>query len=163
MISIISAVGENSVIGIKNGLPWKLSGDLKYFSKITTGKTVVMGKNTYESIISMIGKPLPNRRNIVVVFQKDPRIQDIQLTSVQEVVDLAKKEDIFIIGGASIYREMMPYAEKLYITRVHAKPDGDVTFPDIDPKIWKLISSDPQKKGEKDEFDYTFEVYERQS
>ncbi|MFA6095184.1 MAG: dihydrofolate reductase [Candidatus Paceibacterota bacterium] len=161
MISIILAVAENNAIGIKNKLPWNLSGDLKYFSKTTTGKTVVMGLNTYKSIISMIGKPLPNRKNVVLTLEKDPSIPDEQLTSIQEILDLGGKEDIFVIGGASVFAQTIPHADKLYITRVHGSPEADAFLKEIGMNEWKLISSDPHTKDEKNDYDYTFEIYER--
>ncbi len=160
-LSIIAAVAENGIIGKDNKLPWKLSGDLKYFAQLTTNQTVVMGLNTYQSILNILGKPLPNRKNIVLTFQIDPTISDQQVTSWEEIKKLAETEEIFIIGGASVYRQALDLADKLYITRVHASPEGDVSFPPILEAEWRLISSNPTVKGEKDEYDYTFQIYER--
>jgi dihydrofolate reductase len=160
-LSIIAAVAENGIIGKDNRLPWKLSGDLKYFSQLTTGKTVVMGLNTYQSILSILGKPLPNRKNIILTFQADPKIADQQVTSWEEIKKLAETKEIFIIGGASVYRQALDLADKLYITRVQASPEGDVSFPPILETTWRLVSSQPAIKGEKDEYDYTFQIYER--
>lgn len=162
MISIIVAAAENWAIGRKNDLPWRLSGDLKNFSKITTVHTVLMGLNTFKSIFSRIGKPLPNRKNIILTFEKDPTIKEEQLTSVGEVLNLAKKEDIFVIGGASVYRQLLPHADKLYLTKVHTEiKDADAFFPAVSENEWKLVSSEPHKKDEKNEYDYAFEIYEK--
>lgn len=160
-ISIISAVAKNGIIGVKNGLPWKLSGDLKYFAKTTTGKTVLMGRNTFLSIVSMIGKPLPNRRNIVLSESAEGINGAEILNSWDKVLELARTEEIFVIGGASVYKQAIPYADKLYITEVDCSPEGDVSFPEFDKKDWNLISEEPHQKDEKNEYDYNFKVYDR--
>jgi dihydrofolate reductase len=160
-ISIVAAVAENGIIGKDNKLPWKLSGDLKYFAKLTTGKTVVMGLNTYNSILSILGKPLPNRKSIILTFKPDPNIADQQMTSWDEIKKLAENEEIFIIGGASVYSQAIDLADKLYITRVHASPDGDTSFPEIAETKWQLKSMEMAEQQPKDEYSYTFEIYER--
>ena len=164
MISIISAVAENGIIGNKNDLPWKVPADLGYFAKTTKGKTVVMGLNTFKSIFSRIGKPLPGRRNIVLVFEKDPTLAGCdQVTSLPEAFEIAdaKNQEVFVIGGASIYKQTIDLADRLYITRIHAAPDGDTSFPEIREVDWKMISSEDYKKDEKNEYDYSFTIYER--
>ncbi|HAO64787.1 TPA: hypothetical protein DCQ44_02265, partial [Candidatus Taylorbacteria bacterium] len=123
MISIISAVAENGIIGKNNKLPWQLPADLAYFAKTTRGATVIMGLNTFKSIVSIIGKPLPGRKNIVIALEKDSTLLGCeQYTSIPEALDAANKEPIsaFIIGGASIYAQTISLVDKLYITRVHA-------------------------------------------
>jgi dihydrofolate reductase len=165
MISIISAVAENGIIGRNNDLPWKISADLAYFSKTTKGKPVIMGLNTFKSIISRIGKPLPDRKNIVLVFEKDPSLEGCeQATSLPEAFELAGAagQEAFIIGGASIYKQSIDLADKLYITRVHASPEGDTSFPEIKESDWKVLSSEYHQKDEKNEYDYSFTIYERQ-
>ena len=155
-------MAENGAIGRKNDLPWKLSGDLKHFSQVTAGKTVLMGLNTYKSILGVLGKPLPNRKNIILVFEKDPAIKELQLTSLDEVLKLAEQEDIFVIGGASVYKQALPHAKTLHLTRVHTKiDDADAFFPEVSSEEWKLINSESHKKDEKNQFEYTFEIYER--
>jgi len=161
MISIISAVAENGVIGVKNELPWKLSGDLKYFAKTTTGKTVLMGRNTFFSIVKMIGKPLPNRKNIVLSEIDDGITGAKVVKSWQEVVDLAKNEEIFVIGGASVYKQALPFADRLYITRVYSKCEGDAFFPEIDEKIWKITKTESHPADEKNQYPYSFQIYEK--
>jgi len=160
-ISIISAVAKNGIIGIKNGLPWKLSGDLKYFSKLTTGKNVLMGRNTFLSIVNIIGKPLPNRKNLVLSETKDGIAGAEILDSWQKVIDLAKTTEIFIAGGANVYKQALPYADKLYITEVDSTPNGDVSFPEYNKNDWKLISEESHLKDNNNEYNYTFKVYER--
>ncbi len=160
-ISIISAVAKNGVIGIKNGLPWKLAGDLKYFSKITTGKTVLMGRNTFLSILNILDQPLPNRRNLVLSEKKDDITGAEIFDSWQKVLDLAKNEEIFVIGGANVYKQAIPFADKLYITKVNCSPEGDVFFPEFNKNDWHLINEEPHLKDEKNEYNYTFKVYER--
>jgi dihydrofolate reductase len=164
MISIIAAVAENGIIGKNNDLPWKISADLVYFAKITKGKPVIMGLTTFKSVFSRLGKPLPGRRNIVMVFEKDPTLVGCeQVTSLQEALDLAdtKKQEVFVIGGASIYKQSIDFADKLYITRVHASPDGDTSFPEIKESDWEMISSEDHAKDEKNEYNYSFTIYER--
>lgn len=164
MISIISAVAENGIIGKNNDLPWKIPADLAYFAKITKGKPVIMGLNTFKSIFSRIGKPLPGRKNIVLVFEKDPTLVGCeQATSLPEAFDLAgaKDQEVFVIGGASIYKQSIDLADRLYITRVHASPDGDTSFPEIKDDDWKMVSSEDHAKDDKNEYNYSFTIYER--
>ena len=164
MISIISAVAENGIIGRNNDLPWKISADLSYFAKTTKGKPVIMGLNTFKSIISRIGKPLPGRKNIVLVFEKDPTLVGCeQATSLPEAFKIAgaDTQEVFVIGGASIYKQSIDFADKLYITRIHASPDGDTSFPDIEENTWNMVSLDKHPKDAKNEYDYSFVIYER--
>ena len=164
MISIISAVAKNGIIGRNNDLPWKISADLAYFSKTTKGKPVIMGLNTFKSIFSRIGKPLPDRKNIVLVFEKDPSLVGCeQATSLKEAFEIAgaDKQEVFVIGGASIYKQSIEFADKLYITRIHASPEGDTSFPEIKNSDWKMISSKDHQKDEKNEFDYSFTIYDK--
>lgn len=164
MISIIGAVAENGVIGKNNDLPWKIPADLSYFSKTTKGRPVIMGLNTFKSIFSRIGKPLPGRKNIVLVFEKDPSLVGCeQATSLNEAFNLAnsKDQEVFVIGGASIYKQSIDLADKLYITRIHASPEGDTYFPEINAKEWKMVSSEDHGKDAKNEYNYSFTVYEK--
>jgi|SRR3989344_3755761 len=138
-ISIIAAVAKNNVIGKENALPWHLPEDLKRFRKLTIGKTVLMGRKTFESIINKLGKPLPNRKNIVVTRKKDISYP----TGVLIYSDLDKAirehddEDLFIIGGGEIYRQTVDKAGILYITHVDEVANGDVFFPEIRDHLWK--------------------------
>ncbi len=162
MISIIAAIAENNCIGINNKLPWHLPGDLKNFARLTSNKTVVMGMNTYKSIVNALGKSLPNRTNIILTFEINQNIKERQMKSWEEVRKLAETEEVFVIGGGSVYKQALDFANRLYITRVHAKPFGDTFFPPIELNKWELKSSQPAIKQPNDECDYTFEIYERQ-
>ncbi|MCL2444543.1 dihydrofolate reductase [Candidatus Saccharibacteria bacterium] len=161
MLSIITAIARNSVIGKGNELPWHLPADLKYFKETTSGKTVLMGKNTYESILGYLGKPLPNRKNIVLsdIPIDDPRITVI--TSLDEALALAKSDDIFIIGGRMVYQTFLPLVDRLYITWVESDIDGDVLFPEFDLDKFAEISTTKYLKDAKNPHDLTFAIYER--
>lgn len=164
MISIIGAVAENGIIGRSNDLPWHIPADLSYFAKTTKGKPVIMGLNTFKSIFSRIGKALPGRRNIVLVFEKDSTLTECeQATSLPEAFEIAGAADqeVFVIGGASIYKQSIDFADKLYITKVHASPEGDTMFPEIRESDWKMISSEDHSRDDKNEYDYSFTIYER--
>jgi len=147
MISIIVAIAKNNVIGKSNELPWYIPEDLKHFKKITEGKTVLMGRKTFESIVARLGKPLPNRQNVVVT--KDPEFSPPPDVHVFGDLDRAlgafKDKDLFIIGGASIYKQTIDKSDKLYITEVDQTIDGDAFFPEIDLNKWKEASRDPHE------------------
>lgn len=159
-ISIIVAASLNNVIGLGNDLPWKLSADLKYFKNLTQGHTVIMGRKTYDSI----GKPLPNRKNIIISSNKDLQIAGAYVVnSLQDALNFcAEHETIFIIGGATIYKQALPYANTIYFTQVHTEISGEtVSFPIIDTDYWDLISIENHKADEKNEYDYSFCVYKK--
>lgn len=145
-ISLIAAVAENGVIGKKNTLPWYLPEDLKRFRKLTTGKTVLMGRKTFESIRQKLGGPLPNRKNVVVTHNKDFTAPEDVLVfhDLQEALKtLGLSEEIIVIGGGEIYRQTIVAASDLYITHVLQNIDGDVYFPKIDDKIWTKVWEEP--------------------
>jgi dihydrofolate reductase len=161
MLSIIAAAAKNNVIGINNDLPWKLSGDLKYFAKTTTGKSVLMGRKTFLSIFNRLGKPLPNRKNYVLSRTEDS-IEGAEIVKdIKEFLQKHEGEDIFVIGGASVFETAIPMAGKLYITEVDCEPYGDVFFPKLNMNDWKLISEEKHEKDEKNEYNYNFKIYER--
>ncbi len=139
MISLIAAVAKNLCIGKNNKIPWNIPEDFKYFKETTLDKTCVMGQTTYESIIDYIGKPLPGRKNVVLSndpnFTADPSVRIFN--SLDGIFDQLKDEDVFVCGGASIYRQTIDQVDKLYITWVDQEIDGDTFFPQIDFKIWK--------------------------
>lgn len=160
MISIISAVTENGVIGNKNDLPWYLAADLKRFSEITKPHTVIMGRKTYESIISRIGKSLPQRTNIIITRQKDLEAPGCTIvSSVDEALALPGEK--FVIGGEEIFKLFISHADRMYITRIHANIDGDAKFPEYNESEWAEISRENHSKDEKNQYDYSFLVYER--
>lgn len=159
-LSIIVATSLNDVIGVNNQLPWHLPADLKYFKLLTTGHTILMGRKTYESI----GRPLPNRLNLVITRSKSFEVAGVTVKhSIEEALEFCKnQEEVFIIGGDTIYRQMLPYAQNIYVTKVHTTiENGDAFFPSLDPKQWHLNSSVFHEKDDKNVFDYTFEVYEK--
>jgi dihydrofolate reductase len=160
MISFLVAMGKFRVIGKGNQLPWHLPEDLKFFKKVTMGHPIAMGRKTHESI----GKILPGRENIVITRQ--PNYQSGGATVFNSVEDFVKKycnrdEEIFIIGGAEIFKEAFPYANRLYITQIHQEFEGDTYFPEFDFSQWKLISCEKGKSDEKNPFDYEFRIYDR--
>ena len=154
-ISIIVAMTKNKVIGKDNEMPWHLSDDLKNFKKLTLGKTVIMGRLTYDSI----GRPLPNRKNIVLSRSlKDKQVN--VLSSVEEALDItSSEEEVFIIGGQDIYLQTIKKATKLYITMINSEIEGDKFFPNIDLSQWKIIDSLAYSKGEFNSHDFTARVY----
>lgn len=153
-LSMIAAVAKNKVIGNKGQLPWHVSEDLKFFKAQTTGHSIVMGKKTYDST----GKPLPNRRNIVV-SRSATTIQGAEVCgTIDEAIARARETDPepFIIGGAEIYRAAMPFATRLIVTEIDQSPEGDAFFPDIDLTEWKETE---RRAGETP--GVTFVTYER--
>ena len=162
MISIIVAVAKNSAIGKNNDLLWHISDDLKRFKAITSEHTVVMGTKTYESLPF---KPLPKRENIVITRNKDLHFEGCTMAnSVEEIVTkyASSEEEIFVIGGANIYEQFLPYANKLYITWVYEDFDGDVFFPSIDETIWKISEKSDVLHDKKSNLNYAFFTYLKQ-
>lgn len=158
MISIIVAKANNNVIGTKNDLPWYLPADLRHFKEVTMGHTVVMGRTTFESIVARIGKPLPNRQNVVITRNTNFTYPGVTVIhSIDGIKDLG---DVYVTGGAEIYRQTIDMADRLYITEVHADIDGDVYFPDIDPARWREVSQESHFKDEKNQYDFDFVTYE---
>lgn len=159
ILSIIVAAAENLVIGRDNALIWHLSADLKYFKQLTTGHTIIMGRKTFESI----GKALPNRRNIVITRNCDFQAEGCEkAASIEEALDMVcQEEEVFIIGGGSIYKEVWDRADRLYLTLVHTLAEGDTFIPSIQYDEWKLLHRSDFKADEKNEFDYSFVDYER--
>lgn len=137
MITIIAAIAKNNVIGSKNDLPWYLPEDLKHFKEITTGHTVIMGRKTYESIISRIGKPLPNRKSVVITRNTSYQVPDeVQKYTMLDEALQKHPEDVYVIGGASMYEQALSYADRLIITHIHQEYQGDSYFPTIDTSKW---------------------------
>lgn len=142
------AVAENWVIGGDNDLPWHLPEDLQNFKKLTMGKTVVMGRKTFESILKRLGKPLPGRKNVVITRQTDYRAAEGVLVfhSLEEVAQALAEEDLYIIGGAEIFKLALPLAREMYITHVKGDYEGDAFFPQIAWEAWEKIQEDPHEK-----------------
>lgn len=160
MITIVVAMGEKNEIGFGNQLLWHLPKDLKHFKDLTSGHPIIMGRKTYESI----GKPLPNRTNIVVSRKKNWFQEGVLIVgSIKEAVKFAKKidENIFIIGGGNIYEQTMDVAEKLEVTLVKAQLEADTFFPKINTKFWKKTSEIYHEKDEKNQYDFCFQTFEK--
>ena len=160
MISIIVAVSEDCGIGMNNDLLWHLPMDLKRFKKLTLGNTVLMGKRTWESLPK---RPLPGRKNIVVTDVPGESFdQAITAYSIEDALSKCEAdEEIFIIGGGSIYRQFMPLADKLYITHVHKNTPADTYFPAIDPVQWMVTEKEEHKDTVEDPVPYTYVIYDR--
>lgn len=161
MITVIAAIAKNNALGKDNDLIWYLPADLKRFKKVTTGHYILMGRNTFESI----GKPLPNRTTIIITRNKNYSKEGCLIAgSIEEAIELAKEEaQLFIIGGAQIYKEIMAkdLADQLDITLVHSEFDADVYFPEIDAKVWKEVAREDFKADEKNDYDYSFISYQK--
>lgn len=154
---LVAAVAKNRVIGSHNALPWYIPEDLKHFKKVTDGKTVLMGRNTFDSIMNRLKKPLPNRTNVVVTKQKDfAAPPDVVIYhSLDEALEgLRNTEEVMVAGGGQIFSQLMPKADKLILTEVHKKVDGDVLFPEFDKNEWKETSRE-------DHTEFSFVEYER--
>jgi dihydrofolate reductase len=161
LISLLVAAAENNVIGTDNRLPWHLPKDLKYFKNLTWGMPVVMGRKTFESF----NKPLAGRRNIVITRQPDWKREGlVVVNNLPSALQAAKDTDareVFVIGGGEIFREILPQAGRIYLTRVHSLVNGDVYFPALNDD-WKRIKSMQMYKDDKHAFDFTFEQWDRE-
>ena len=158
MISLIAAMDNNNVIGFENDMPWSLPNDLRHFKEVTSHHIVVMGRKTYESI----GKPLPNRRNIVISRSGFKTNDDVEvISSINEIQTMAKTEEIFVIGGGTIYEQVLPYADRLYITRIDAEFKGDTYFPKFDNKEWEIIDEKDGILNDKNKHEHKFYIYAR--
>jgi dihydrofolate reductase len=175
IISIISAIGKNNEIGKKNDLLWNLPADLKHFKETTSGHPVIMGQKTFESLKTdasgkQVGRLLPNRRNIIISQDINFKIEGAEVVhSIEELLDLLKKttqenEEVFVIGGGSIYKIMIEKADKLYITHVDAEfPDAEIFFPKINENIWQKTASQKYPKDDLNKYDLEFVEYTRKN
>lgn len=163
-ISLIAAVAANGVIGRNNDLPWHLPDDMKFFMETTKGHYVVLGRKNYESLPPKY-KPLPNRTNIIVTRQKNFDAPGcLVVHTIDEAIALARdngEQEAMIIGGAEIYKLALPSADRLYLTEIKAKVDGDVRFPYFDRGEWKEVSRVPHEKDERHKYAFDFVMYER--
>jgi len=137
--------------------------DLKHFASVTKGHTVIMGRNTYESIFARLGKPLPERKNIIVTRNADFKASGCTIVhSLDEALAVSpKNEEVFVIGGAQLYAESLPRADKIYRTLIHTTVEGDSFFPTLSPAEWKLVESKFEAKDDKNPYDATYEIYKR--
>lgn len=159
MISLIVAASLNDVIGVDGGLPWHLPDDLKRFKALTTGKPIVMGRRTFESI----GRPLPGRRNVVLTRQGDLEIDGVDMaSSVSEAIARSGRADeIMVIGGGEIYARFLPGADRVYLTRVNVEIDGDTHFPKLGERDWVLLESELHESDAQHTHAFSFLTYER--
>jgi dihydrofolate reductase len=164
-VSIVVAVAENRVIGRDGEMPWKLSSDLKRFKEITLGNPIIMGRKTFESI----GRALPGRHNIIITRNTDYRAENtVVVSSLDDALQNARQwaqdndaKEICIIGGGEIYRQSVKLADRLYYTKVDARPDGDTCFPAVDPDKWQVCHTEAIPAGPKDNCATEFITYER--
>ena len=161
MLSIIVAIANDNVIGKDNKLIWHIPEDLKRFKSITTGHTMVMGRKTFESL----GRILPNRKHVILCNDMELNIDDENVEVLDDISKLDKyinsDEEIFVIGGATIYKLLMPYAKKLYITKINQDFVGDVYFPEIKDDEWQEVKRESGLKNEENPFDYEYIDYVR--
>jgi len=161
MISAIAAMSENRVIGVKNSLPWNIPEDMAFFRTTTREKTVIMGRKTFDSL----GKALPKRRNIVITRDAQWTAKDIEVvSSLEAALLLCKNEahEVFIIGGAQIYAQALPYLDRLYLTVIHKKYEGDAFFPEVDlQKDFKIISEKNCFQTEPEAVEFTFFIADK--
>lgn len=164
-IALIVAVAENSVIGANDDLPWRLSSDLKRFRALTMGKPLIMGRKTFQSL----KKPLDGRDNIVVTRDPDFSSDGVHVerdieSALSRARSCAKErgvDEIMVIGGAEIYRSLLEYAGRIYLTRVHATPQGDTSFPELDENCWSETFIEQLPRGPRDEYPASLHIFER--
>jgi len=158
IVSIVVAIAQNYAIGKDNKLLWHLPKDLKHFKEITSGGTIIMGRKTYDSV----GRPLPNRRNIVITRQQIEITGCEVVNSLQAALDLCRDhQEVFIVGGAEIYKQAMPFTNRIYLTVVHQDFEGDTYFPEIKRDIWKETERADHEADEKNVLSFSFITLER--
>lgn len=159
MITLIAAAAENNALGKDNQLVWHLPNDFKRFKQITSGHYIIMGRKTFESF----PKPLPNRTHVIITRQKNYAIEGcIVVHSIEEAIKTCpKNEELFVIGGAEIYKQSIDFADKIELTRVHATFEADAYFPEINALDWQLVFEEKHPQDEKHNFDYTYQTFLR--
>ncbi|MFA1711080.1 dihydrofolate reductase [Peribacillus frigoritolerans] len=160
MISLMVAMDQNRVIGKNNKLPWHLPADLQYFKKVTMGHPIVMGRKTFESI----GRVLPGRENVIVTRNQEFKVEGcVVLHDIAQIKMFADNhdEEVFVIGGAEIFKEILPFTDRLYITEIHETFEGDTFFPEIDENEWDVISSNAGQIDEKNRFAHDFIILQK--
>ena len=161
MLSIIVAKAKNNIIGKDNSLIWHLPEDLKRFKKLTTGHTIIMGRKTFESL----GRVLPNRHHIILCNDAQMNIDNENVEILEDISMLDKyvkdEEEHFVIGGATMYKLLMPMCSKMYITEIDKDFEGDVSFPEINLNEWKVTQREDGPADDENSFDYEYVTYER--
>lgn len=160
-VSLVVAMARNRVIGRNNALPWRLAEDLRRFKATTLGKPILMGRKTFESI----GKPLPGRRNIVLTRDPAWRAEGVDVVrTVEEALQLAEQSpELAVIGGAEVYQLTLPYADRIYLTRVEADVAGDTLFPELDVTQWREAQAGSHPADERNQYPVTFLILDRQT
>lgn len=158
-LSAIVAMASNRVIGKDNALPWHLPADFKHFKSVTMGSPIVMGRKTYESI----GRPLPGRRNVVISRDTSYSVEGCDVFHAPEaaIETLSGEEEVFIIGGATLYSLFLPQVQRLYLTVVQAEFDGDTRFPELDDARWREVAREDHKADDINKYDYSFVTLDR--
>ncbi len=164
-IALVVAMAENRAIGKDGNLPWRLPSDMRYFRKVTMGKPIVMGRRTFESL----GRVLDGRLNIILTRDRDFAVPGAVVAhSLTEGLDAARAaaakvgiEEIMVIGGEGVFREVLPRTDRIYLTEVHAAPEADTWFPEFDASAWREVSREMHKAGPKDDHDFSFVVLDR--
>ena len=158
MATLIAAMDNKRLIGVDNGLPWRLSADLQNFKKLTSGNAIIMGRVTWDSL----GRPLPKRHNIVITRNSEFQAEGCTVvSSLEEAIKASGDEKAFIIGGAQIYKLALDLADEMILTEVDTEAQGDTWFPKIDADKWELVSEDAHQADEKNEHNYKFCTYRR--
>jgi dihydrofolate reductase len=161
ILSAIVAMAENRVIGNGNKMPWHLPADLKHFKAVTNGHPVLMGRKTFESI----GKPLPNRTNMIITRDRQYSAQDcLVINDIAAALSMAQELDqneVFVIGGAEIYKQLLPKVQRLYLTKIHHKFTGDAYFPELSFDDWHEVSHEDHQPDDKNPYAYSFITLER--
>ena len=159
ILSLLVAVSDNGVIGLDNDLPWHLPKDLQWFKRLTTGRTSIMGRKTFESI----GRPLPDRRTIVLTRNHAFSPEGVDTAgTIDEAMALAESEaEVFVVGGAAVYHLAFPLAQRLYLTRVRADVEGDVQFPEWHPEEWRLVWEEAHEADERHAHPFVFQQFDR--
>lgn len=161
-ISIILAAADNDVIGLNGTMPWNQSADLARFKRLTIGHPIIVGRTTFTKTFG--GRPLPGRKNIVITRNENFAAKGAQVAhSLQEALSVAANAgspEVFVVGGSQIYEQALPIASKVYLTRVHAQPQGDTWFK-FDPKGWRLVRREDHSMDANNQYDYSYEDYTR--
>lgn len=162
-LAIVAAVADNGVIGRAGDLPWRLRTDLRRLRALTVGHTVILGRRTHEAILRRLGRPLPERRTIVLTRRADYPAEGVEVVHSWEeaLARAADAGEVFVFGGAEVFAVALPHAHRFYLTRVHAAPEGDATFPAWDPGAWRVVWAEHHPRDAENEYDATYLVLER--
>lgn len=165
MVTLLVAWARNQVIGRDNDLPWYLPADLKRFRQLTTGHSVIMGRKTFDSIMQRLGRPLTNRTNIILTRDKGYQASgSLVAGSLSEALQLVPSgQQTFVIGGAKVFRQALPIADRLHVTEIDAEIEGDVRFPEFDRSRWREVERTEHGPDDKNAYHYAFITYERKS